>query len=231
MTAPDRLLALVASVLVAPALARADAIGPLPTAEDCPRGSASAVANEMRHGQFAYCAPSVATPDAVCREGYAHVVLGLMIRERAVWSSGGHGAPVPAEPAARLAEVTGPCDPPADETPITAPTESGVAMAMMGGPSIEAVPAGCHRIDVWVEDARVRCDPAPLEPSRVVPAGEAPAPAPTSVAEVPRATSATPPAPSSGCACSASSAQSARGLLVAALAWLAAARRPLRRHG
>ena len=231
------------AILLVPAFARADAIGPAPTAEDCPRGSVSAVANEMRHGQFAYCAPSVAPPEPACWEGHARVALDLLIAERLVWPSGGHGAPLPAGPSERLAEVTGACDAPDDETPITArPDGHRAARSLMGGPSTEAVPAGCHRVEVWVLDADVHCAPSEAPTEVAPPAAVPPAPAatepnvaeegPTRTTPALPAAEASPPverptaaAAPSTCACRASAARDAPWMALVALAWALALRR------
>lgn len=152
-----RLAGIIAIASVATSV-RADAIGPMPSRDDCPRGAVSTVANMMSHGQHAYCAPSLCSEGASCREGFRCAVLELEVREHRVYASNGHGA-APAEPQAptSLAEVAGTCDAP-DTDPILTPAGSASGF-LLSGPTTDHVPAGCHRLAVWVADPEAHCRP------------------------------------------------------------------------
>jgi hypothetical protein len=168
---------LVACVLaLAPAAARADAIGPSPRPVACVEGAVSAIAGELTHAARSYCAPALAPDDGRCVEGHRAV-----IREFSIggipYPSGGHGGPAyPATPATTYAVVEGPCDAPEDEAPVRAPPRASV----LGGPTQDVVPSGCHRLLVWIPDPAVRCPPAAPPPSAPPPSAPPPSAPPPS---------------------------------------------------
>jgi MYXO-CTERM domain-containing protein len=149
-----RWIAIAMAVSAAAGSARADAIGAPPVREDCARGSMSVVVAPRSHRQLAYCAPALCEETEACERGRRCATVELEIVERTVPGSSGRGGPPPEEapPVARYAEVAGTCDASDDEVPIAMRHGESI-MVFFGGPTIDRVPVGCHRVRAWVADA------------------------------------------------------------------------------